>query len=321
MRGTQVGLDTQMSIKQLRAFVAVYRLRKLMAAAEHLSVTQSAVSLLIRQTESNLGVRLFDRSTRTLEPTQAAHEVIELAERILQDIALLGSNFRDMSALRQGRVSLAVTPAISMALLPSAVQRFVAQYPNVRVVLDDCAPNQFVSHIVADQVEFGIGTPDGAAGGLDVEMLIEDHLCVVCPPDHELASLAQVPWQRLHGLPLIAGVPGYGVRRLIDSVAAQAGVQLRIVNEVSYLSSALWMVGSGLGVAVFPSALAALSRDGSTVRRPLVAPRVTRGIFLVTRQGRSLSPACESFMRFLMQDLAARGVEGLDHGSRWLAPA
>jgi len=314
-----VGLETQMSVKQLRAFVAVYRLRKLMAAAEELSVTQSAVSLLIRQVESNLGVKLFDRTTRTLEPTQAAHEAIELAERILQDIALLGANFRDMGALRQGKVHLAVTPAISMALLPAAVQRFTGLYPNVRVVLDDCAPNQFVPHIVSDQVEFGIGTPDGAAGGLDVTTLIDDHLCVLCRADHPLASAQDVTWASLRDVPMIAGTPGYGVRRMTDAAAASAGVTLRIVNEVSYLSSALWMVASGLGVAIFPSALATLTHDEGTVVRPLVEPRVMRSISLVTRQGRSLSPACDSFVKVLMQDLQRRAVPGLKLDSPWLA--
>jgi DNA-binding transcriptional LysR family regulator len=313
-----LGLETQMSVKQLRAFVAVYRLRKLMAAAEQLSVTQSAVSLLLRQAESNLGVKLFDRTTRTLEPTQAAHEAIDLAERILQDIALLGANFRDTGALRQGRVHLAVTPAISMALLPSAVQRFTGLHPNVRVVLDDCAPNQFVPHIVSDMVEFGIGTPDGPAGGLDVETLIDDHLCVLCRADHALAALVDVPWQRLRDVPLIAGTPGYGVRRMTDAAAASAGVALRIVNEVSFLSSALWMVASGLGVAIFPSALATLAQGDTTVVRPLVEPRVMRSISLVRREGRSLSPACASFVRTLMQDLARREVNGLKRDSRWL---
>jgi DNA-binding transcriptional LysR family regulator len=310
---------SHIGVKQLRAFVAVYRLRKLSAAAEQLSVTQSAVSLLIRQFESDLGVRLFDRTTRSLEPTQAAHEAIELAERILQDIALLGSNFHDLGALRQGKVHLAATPAISMALLPAAVQAFVAQFPQVQVVLDDCAPNQFVSHIVSDLVEFGIGTPDGPAGGLDVSSLIDDHLCLLCRADHPLAELDEVPWRCLHEVPMIAGTPGYGVRRMTDAAAAQAGVRLRIVNEVSYLSSALWMVASGLGVAIFPSALATLSRDPLTVVRPLCEPRVMRSISVVTRQGRSLSPACECFVRMLMQDLRQRRVAGLRLDSRWLA--
>ncbi|HCB75296.1 MAG TPA: hypothetical protein DEP91_03860 [Sphingomonas bacterium] len=74
------------TLKQLRAFVAVYQLRKLSAAATQLFLTQSAISVLIRQMEDGLGTRLFDRTTRSLQPTPAAHEAVQVAERILRDL-------------------------------------------------------------------------------------------------------------------------------------------------------------------------------------------------------------------------------------------
>ena len=142
--------------------------------------------------------------------------------------------------------------------------------------------------------------------------------CVVCRADHPLAALVEVPWRCLRDVPMIAGSPGYGVRRMTDAAAAQAGVTLKIVNQVSDLSSALWMVASGLGVAIFPSALVTLANDGLTVVRPLAEPRVMRSISQVTRQCRSLSPACECFVRVLMQELRRRDVAGLRLDSPWL---
>src|SRR3954453_17657804 len=109
------------SVRQLRAFRAVYLLRKLSAAAEQLAITQSAVSVLIRQLEEGLGTRLFDRTTRSLRPTAAATEAVVVAERILRDIDSLGAGLRDLSALRRGRVSVAVTPTLGEILLPGAV--------------------------------------------------------------------------------------------------------------------------------------------------------------------------------------------------------
>jgi DNA-binding transcriptional LysR family regulator len=79
------------SVRQLRAFRAVYQLRKVSAAAEQLSLTQSAVSVLIRQLEEGLDTRLFDRTTRSLSPTSAAQEAIVVAERILRDVESLGA--------------------------------------------------------------------------------------------------------------------------------------------------------------------------------------------------------------------------------------
>ncbi len=295
--------STVPGLRQLRAFVAVYRLGKVADAARQLSVTPSAVSLLVRQMESDLGVRLFDRHARALVPTLAAHDTVGHAERILAELDQLGRGLRGLRERSAGRVHLAVTPAVGMVLLPSAVRRFVDAYPDVRIVLDDCAPNQFVPRVVSGQVEFGIGTPEAAATGIESRVLVNDHLCAVLPADHPLALRRQVRWTQLAGLPVIAGTPGYGVRRMTDAAAAKAGVELRVVNEVNFLASALWMVASGLGVAIFPAALAGATQHPGLVVRPLVAPRVVRPVSIVTRRGSTLSPAAESFVGILRQTL------------------
>lgn len=293
-----------LTMKQLRAFVAVYRLRKLTAAAEKLSVTTSAVSVLIRQIEASLDTRLFDRTTRSLEPTLAAHEAIGSVERILQEVELLEAGFRDLGERRRGRVHLAVTPAIGTALMPQTVSAFTRAYPDIRVIIDDCAPDQFLSRILTDRVEFGVGTPPDVSGEIETVTLVDDELSLVCPADHPLARRREIRWASLASVPLIVVRGGtYGVRRIIDQVAGKVGIDLAIVNEVNFLASALWMTSSGLGVSILPSALLVQSHFDNLVARPLVRPKVSRAISLVTKRGRSLSPACRSFAEMLMRDL------------------
>lgn len=303
---SSMNLESALTLRQLRAFVAVYRLRKLAPAAARLSITASAVSVLIRQIESSLGTRLFDRGARSLEPTQAAHDAIGLAERILDNVELLGTGFREVQARRRGSVHLAVTPAVATALLPGAVRAFVARYPDIRVILDDCAPDQFLARVLGEQVEFGVGTPERVGPEIETRTLIDDRLCVVCPVGHPFAERSRVRWADLRHQPLIAVRPGYGVRRTIDAVAAKAGIELQIANEVGFLSSALWMTASGLGISIWPSALVRDAPYDNLVARPLVGPKVSRSISVVTRRGRSLSPACEAFVQTLVDDLAAR---------------
>lgn len=287
------------SLRQLRAFRAVYQLRKLSAAAEQLAVTQSAVSVLIRQLEEGLGTRLFDRTTRSLHPTAAAAEALVVAERILRDVDSLGAGLRDLTTLRRGRVSLAVTPTLAEILLPPVVRRFASQHPEIRVVIDDCAPDQFVSRVVGEHVDLGLGTPERAAADVDTRKLLGDHLALVCRADHPLAARRRLGWRDLRAHAVITVRPGYGIRPMIDGAAASAGVQLDVVNEVSFLSTALWMVGSGLGAAVMPSAYARAPGYEGLVVRKLVDPVVSRDISLVTKRGRSLSPAAEAFVAAL----------------------
>ncbi len=293
-----------LTMKQLRAFVAVYRLRKLAAAAEKLSVTTSAVSVLIRQIEVSLKTRLFDRTTRSLEPTSAAHEAIGSVERILQEVGLLEASFLDLSERRRGQVHLAVTPAIGSALMPQTVLSFTRAYPDIRVIIDDCAPDQFLSRILSEQVEFGVGTPQEASGEIEILTLVDDQLCLVCRTDHPLALQQEVRWADLVSVPVIAvRGGGYGVRRLIDQIAVKVGIDLNIASEINFLTSALWMTASGLGVSILPSALFVQSYFDDLVARPLIMPTVSRAISLVTKHGRSLSPACQSFAEMLKRDL------------------
>lgn len=284
------------SMRQLRAFAAVYHLRKVSAAAEQLSVTQSAVSLSLRQLEEGLGARLFERTTRTLQPTQAAHEAIVLAERILRDAEALGAGTLELSELRRGRVSVAITPTLAELLLPAAVVRFRERHPGVHIDVNDCAPDQFVARVVGEQVDFGIGVPEQAGADVDTDTLVRDHLALVCPVGHPLAGRTRLRWADLDGHPLITVRPGYGVRPLIDASAARAGVRLSVVHEVTFLSTALWMTRAGMAVAIMPAAYARVAPPGDLAVLPLSAPRVSRDICVVTKRGRVLSNTAQALV-------------------------
>jgi DNA-binding transcriptional LysR family regulator len=291
------------SLRQLRAFAAVYRLRKLSAAAQQLSVTQSAISVLIRQMEEGLGTRLFDRTTRSLQATRAADEAIVVADRILRDLDSLGTGLRDLTALRRGRVSVAVTPTLGEIVLPEPLRQFASDHPDIHVAVDDCAPDQFVARVVNGHVDFGVGTPEQAAADVETQMLRRDLLAVVVPRAHPLARLGRVRWAQLADHAVITVRPGYGIRPLIDATAARAGISLNVVNEVAFLATALWMADCGMGAAIMPSAYAAHGHHPDRVVIPLSAPRVSRDVALVTKRGRSLSPAAQRLAEVLMQVL------------------
>ncbi|EYC51287.1 LysR family transcriptional regulator [Hylemonella gracilis str. Niagara R] len=293
------------TIRQLRAFKAVYQLRKLGAAAEQLSLTQSAVSVLIRQLEEGLGARLFDRTTRSLQPTQAGQDAIQVAERILRDVDTLGSSFMDLRAHQRGRVCIAITPTLAGMLLPEVIRTFSLRYPHVQTLVDDVSPEQFVSRVVGEHVDFGIGTPERAGGEIVQQPLMRDTLCLVCAVGHPLAQLKQVRWADLDGQPLITARPGYGVRQLVETSAARAGVRLNVVGEVSFQSTALWLARSGQAVALVPTAYARCLAQPDLLIKPLRQPVVSRDVYLVCKRGRSLSLACESFIQVLREELAS----------------
>jgi DNA-binding transcriptional LysR family regulator len=138
-------------------------------------------------------------------------------------------------------------------------------------------------------------------------MLLRDHLALVCPTDHPLAKRRALRWTDLAGHPVLTVRPGYGIRPRIDGAAAQAGVQLEVTNEVTFLSTALWMAQCGLGAAIMPSGYARDAGRMGLVVRKLTQPVVSREISVVTKRGRSLSPAAEAFVATLRASLAVHG--------------
>ncbi|MDP9876610.1 MULTISPECIES: LysR family transcriptional regulator [Variovorax] len=292
------------SVRQLRAFAAVYHSGQLSSAAAALSLTQPAVSVLLRELEARLGVRLFDRTTRSLQRTEAANEAIAYAERVLAELDALGTGMAELAAGRRGRVRIAATSTIAQTLMPKALRRYLDLHPDVKVAIEDCAPGQFVEKVLGEQVDFGVGTLQARTPGLDQRVFVHDHLAVIADRDLRLPGTDRITWRQLAGHPLITVKPGYGVRSSIDIAAATAGVRLDIAYEVTLLTTALAMAASGLGPALLPASILAHADHTRLVARRLMRPTVARNIAVVTRQGRSLSPAAAAFADLLVREFA-----------------
>jgi LysR family transcriptional regulator, carnitine catabolism transcriptional activator len=285
------------SVRQLRAFVAIYHAGQVSAAAEQLALTQPAVTVLLRELEGKLGVKLFDRSSRSLRGTEAAEEAIGYAERVLAELDAMARGMADLAGARRGRVRIAATSTVAQTLLPAAVRAFVDLHPEVKVELEDVAPTGFVEAILSGRVDFGVGTLEAAVPGLRQHVFLEDALAAVAPASKDFPAGKPITWKQLAALPLVTVKAGYGVRLGIDTAAQSAGVQLNIVHEVALLTTAVAMAASGLGVAVVPASL--IGPDSPLAVRRLTRPAVPRHVAVVHKQERSLSPAAEAFVRVL----------------------
>lgn len=288
------------SVRQLRAFVAVYHAGQVSAAAEQLALTQPAVTVLLRELEARLGVKLFDRSTRTLRRTEAAAEAIAYAERALGELAALTAGMAELAGGRRGRVRIAATATVAQTLLPPVMRRYLDAHPDVRVEIEDVAPTGFVETLLAERVDFGIGSLEAPVPGLREQVFLRDSLAAVALEGPDFVGGKPITWKQLAELPLVTVKPGYGVRRRIDAAAEAAGVPLRVVHEVSLLTTAVAMAGSGLGVAVVPASLLQYGGDPRLVGRRLVRPAVERNTAVLHRQDRSLTPAAQAFVDLLM---------------------
>ncbi len=289
------------TVRQLRAFSVVYETGNASTAAEILSLTQPAISVLLRELESKLGVRLFERGPRGLLHTEAASEAIHFAQRVLNDLHEMRNGMEAIASGHRGVLRIAATSTVAQTLLPKLIQRFNVISPEVRILVDDCAPVEFIDRITSERVHVGIGTLDAPVTGLSQEVFMKDWLYALGDKNFLKSESSNITWKQLATLPIITVKPGYGVRRSIDQAADTAGINLNIVQEVSLLSTALAMAAQGLGVAIIPGPLPKTPQYVSLKAKRLVRPQVVRNLAAIYKSDRPLSPPAREFMKILVE--------------------
>ncbi len=296
-------LSTLASVRELRAFVAVSRYGNITAAAEALAVTGPAISLLLRSLEEKVGTRLFERTTRAVRLTSAGQQALGYAERILKDLVDLHTTLQEISAGRQGRLRVVATSTIAQTVLPQALARYAQRFPDVKLELDDCAPDQFQERLRSGQADIGIGVLDQERKTDDLHAIpvMQDHLSVVASDNYELPQGAMT-WRSLSRYPLITMKPGYGIRTDLERAAREAGVQLNVVNEVTLLGTALSLVANGLGVSVLPKSILGYTGYPHLITRRLVRPSVVRTVSAVFPRNRERAVTAENFLALLQQE-------------------
>jgi LysR family transcriptional regulator, carnitine catabolism transcriptional activator len=292
-----------LTLKQLRAFVAVAESEHFTRAADKLGLSQSAISTLIRQLEKNLRLRLFDRHTRLSQLTQAGKEILLVAKRAIAEVDIVIDSSRELNSLKRGRVSIAAGTLQAALYLPRLIQEFGTHHPNISVSFYDVAEKVVSEMVHNGGVDLGLCTmPEGDTEVVGVR-LMTDVFLVVMRPDNPLARKPDLCWRDLAGMPLIGPQPGNPIRDRFEAELAREGISLALhtqMREVALPLTIIGMVDGGLGVAVMTTAVSRLAASMGLITRTPIEPTITRDVSLISHRERSLSPAAKQFRDFLL---------------------
>ena len=287
------------SVRQLHAFCTVARLGSFTKAASALHTTQPALSLQIGHLEESLGLKLFDRTTRSVTITSVGRDLLPRAERTLAELSGIVEFASDVGSRKVGRVVVAALPSVASSLLPEAIAAFTAKSPGVAVVLRDALGGQIAEWIRNDEVDFGVTADAASDASLQFSVIGSDEMVAVAPEGHPLAKTRRVTLEALVDYPLILMSRDSSVRRLVDNAFAERGRLAQPVQEPVYMSTALALVRAGIGVALLPSSASEL-RAASDLHAHRIAHRgMARQLGIVSKPGRTPSPAAEEFERAL----------------------
>jgi DNA-binding transcriptional LysR family regulator len=240
-------------IRQLRAFVAIAESGTFTAGALRVHVTQAAISMQIRQLESEIGARVFVRAPRHVILTEAGEHLLRRARHILREHDAALDEIAELAGAERGRLRIGSASAMVLTdQLPAILRDVRAQHPAADISVTSGTSEALVEQIVAGELDIAFVSLPVDVRGIKTERLSEDQLVAIASPRHRLAKQKTISAYTLAGEKLILGERGGNTRRLIDQFFAQAGVTLRVAMELSRQQAIRRMVEEDMGVGIVP---------------------------------------------------------------------
>jgi DNA-binding transcriptional LysR family regulator len=286
-----------MELRHLRYFVAVAEDLNFSRAAGRLRIAQPALSMQIKALETELGVKLFDRSSRSVRPTHAGAIFLIEARAVL---AAAQHAEHQVRRAHQGMIGTlrigAIAPAAN-ARLAEQLRNYRAAFPEVNLSLHELPSSTQLDQLVNEQLDVGFLRPPVDSAALDSRFLGESEVILAIPANHRLAKIRKYSWKDFHEEPLVMVQPslqhGYYDRFL--ALCAEAGARPSVGQYANDVQTVLWLVSAGLGISPTTQTLAEVTRPG-LVFRPL-PPGVPKVRTLLVWKRTNHSPLLHEFLR------------------------
>jgi DNA-binding transcriptional LysR family regulator len=291
-------------IDGVQAFVHVAELGSFNRAAEHLSITQTALTRRIQSLEAFVGLRLLDRTTRSTALSPMGRDFLPLAQRIVDDLVHGLDRLRTSSRLGVGDVAVATLQSVAFRQLPLALRTYARKYPENRIQLLERSGALVTEAVRQGQADFGIHIQQDTHPDLTEDMLMRDPFVLACSRSHPAAKLKKVTWANLIGIDLITLGGASGNRRIVETQLTKAGLNIRGRFVVESTPSAIALARENVGAAILPAAMNATTVATGLVEVPLVEPVLYRSIALVRRRNETLSPAANSLYGMVKAQLS-----------------
>ncbi|MCA0920876.1 LysR family transcriptional regulator [Pseudooceanicola nanhaiensis] len=293
-----------LNIRHLAFFRALAESGSFTRAAEICGVSQPGLSVAIRELEDELGVKLFDRSTRAVTLTPKGRELFPVIEVALVNAARIEDDIRDVVASKRQVLRLAAVPSISASVLPRALAQLDRSEPALRMELIDVESRVMEDYVREERADAGIG-----AGHYDPEVfgmipLFGDPLSLVMPASHPWASRDSVQWAELEGQPYALYNDVSEAYRSAERTMLAHGLRFAPISTTNYHQTLMGQVLSGCAFGIVPRIATVRLLPPDLVCLPLSEPEVARRYTLIYKRDRRLQKRFVANMNRLARQLS-----------------
>jgi LysR family carnitine catabolism transcriptional activator len=293
-------LLTRLNLNHLPAFLAVAEHASFRAAALQMHISQSALSVQIRQLERMLGVPLFHRTTRSVNLTAEGGRLHVVARRIVEELGQVALELREDAQLQRGMVTVAVLPSLAATWVPRAMRGFAIRHPGIDIRLRDADSKRCAELVRQGDAHMALMSRNDALHDMEFTRLFRDEFVAVVPRGHALAARKSTSLVELAKYPLLLNPRGVDLREMLQVLFHAEGLAPEAAQELTGTHALVALVAAGFGVSIQPRmALAGLDMPGCRVLKLRGGGGRDIGVMLPTR--RSHSPATLAFKTFLAE--------------------
>jgi DNA-binding transcriptional LysR family regulator len=285
--------------RQLQTILALAEYGSFIAAASLLKTSQPAVTRTVKHVEEVLGIKLFERSTRSVQITAAGKEFAAVAARMLNDLKITLRSIRELSDQRRGQIIISSIMSVANGKLPGLVSAYRLDHPGIELHVRDGVHGTVIEDVRSGAADFGITYLDDLPDPfLSVRVGREDFI-IVLPKNHELARSKTLSLLDLKGVPLVSLPRDSRTRRVIDGAASSVGLTLNHVVTVSQFATMLGFVRAGIGLAIAPKSGVASFLGKELNAIPIRGRPLARDLGIITLKEREPSPAATGLMSLI----------------------
>jgi DNA-binding transcriptional LysR family regulator len=282
-------------LNALQAFTAVARWESFSTAAEHLFLTQPAISKRVAGLEATLGQRLFDRIGRRVTLTDAGRALLPRARVLLEEAEALTRVVAAASDTVSGPLVMGTSHHIGLRRLPSVLRAYTLQYPEVQLDIRFMSSEAATRAVETGELELAIVTlPTGREPNLVKQPVWDDPLEILVSPDHPLAQRRKVGLDELVEHPAVLPGADTYTRSILLEALRPHGLVPRVVMSTDYLETLRMLVATGLGWSLLPADMA--EPDLVVLHTPL---QLRRQLGVVHHRSRTLSGAARAMLALL----------------------
>ena len=293
-----------MTLHQLKVFMTVAKLKSFTQAAEKLGVRQPSVSLVIKDLEQDLEVRLFEQLGHKINLTAAGELLVKDAQDILAKTDGLKERMDELKGLKKGKLSIGGAPSAAASFLPFAVDGFKKQFSWAETVLKIDRSSALEKSLLEGELDVAIMGRSPRSPLLIGELYSQDDVVAIAAPDHSLAKKGSVPLMRIAGEPIIADEKGSFVRDLLEERFARLGIpftpHMELSPQIGARDALKNAVAGGLGIG-FITKCHVTSEVQAGRLKILKVPdlKLKRSNYLVVHKSRQRSPMVQAFVKLL----------------------